>query len=120
MINGMVEGVLVLYVDLLYWVVSDCLNVVMQFVIGEEGKVLYFSCFKQFLVGMEFDILDLDVQYIVNIKWENFCLVSFELVIDVYNNIFWFIFILVFVVVLIILISFYSVRVVVNLFLLIL
>ena len=115
MINGMAEGALALYVDSLHWVVSDRPNVATQLVIGEEGKVLYSSRPKQFPVGTEFDTLDLDAQYIANTKWENFRLVSFEPVIDAYNNIFWLIPILALAVVSIILTSLYSVRAAANL-----
>lgn len=115
MINGMAEGALALYVDSLYWVVSDRPNVATQLVIGEEGKVLYSSRPKQFPVGTEFDTLDLDAQYIANTKWENFRLVSFEPVINAYNNIFWLIPILALAVVSIILTSLYSVRAAANL-----
>lgn len=115
MINGMAEGALALYVDSLHWVVTDHPNVATQVVIGEENKILYSSRPKQFPVGTNFDSLELATQYTASDQWGNFRLVSFEPVIDAYNNIFWLIPILALAVVSIILTSLYSVRAAANL-----
>lgn len=115
MINGMAEGALALYVDSLHWVVNSRPNVATQLVIGENGHVLYSSHPKQYPVGTDFNTLNMATQYTASAKWDKFSLISFEPVIDAYNNIFWLIPILVLAVISIILTSLYSVRAAANL-----